>query len=395
MSNFSLRPFQVRSLEALLRGQHVICIAPTGSGKSLIYERIAAKPGCRTLLVTPLRALARQQVGRLKALGIRVRENGTPQRELAGATTAASAWVVSPERLFSGRRGDVPSHLSALFSDWQPNFLVVDEAHCLWDWGESFRREFSEVRFLLDWPTIQRSVWLTATLSGEDRKELLQWMPGKQVFQEGEFSLNEGLRFQVERRAFSARGQSLIDYVKQKKDRNSHGIIFVQVREMAERLEHLLRSAGLRYAAYHAGRLHEEKLSIETQLNDGNLDGVVATSAFGMGVDCPRVDWVVVYQVPPSLTALAQAIGRTARGDRSGDAVLWWDSEDFGLIRWQARTPRRVRELLNMYRFCHESIRDRIDARTLLMHSFNRAFDDRIWVQDGSCESDFSGPKRV
>src|SRR5690349_16700484 len=124
-----LRPFQKRALEALggpFCDSHVLCIAPTGSGKSLIYEKAASHPTRRTLLITPLVALARQQHQKLLKLGIPV-HLGSGGQSQGPPFGKSGAWIISPEIL------SFPSKHQAL-QNWKPNLLVVDECHCLWEW---------------------------------------------------------------------------------------------------------------------------------------------------------------------------------------------------------------------------------------------------------------------
>ena len=131
---FTLRPFQKQAIEALKSNSpsaHVICVAPTGSGKSLIYEEVAAMANRKTLLVTPLVALARQQFKKMKERGISVTMAAGGSVE-GPPVNKTGAWIVSPESLQSPRR-------QAALASWQPNFLVLDECHCLWEWGERFR----------------------------------------------------------------------------------------------------------------------------------------------------------------------------------------------------------------------------------------------------------------
>ena len=167
---FELRPFQRAALSALAEPGHVICVSRTGSGKSLIYERAARQPGRRTLLVSPLIALAFQQRERLRAAGLRVKmgSGGSAERPESGT----QAWIVSPETL------RYAAYQSALES-WKPDFLVVDECHCLWDWGDGFRPDFLALPDLIPRLGIPRSLWLTATLPVDARRELRSRLPSR------------------------------------------------------------------------------------------------------------------------------------------------------------------------------------------------------------------------
>lgn len=331
-----LRPFQLEALSALKKDQHVLCVAPTGSGKSLIYERMTVSLGCRMLLVTPLVALARQQESRLKALGVRVHQGtggggkGPPLRSETGA------WIVSPETL------DRSSRQEAL-SRWNPNLMVVDECHCLWEWGESFRPAFLLLPPLLQKLQLKQSLWLTATLPPEARKQMQEFMP--QPFVElGKFSLPSTLEFEVKRVPWEIRSEYLLERIQKC---IGAGIIFVSTREGAVRIARLVTAIGKKVLIYHAGMGSEERRAVEKQIAARQVEVVVATSAFGMGMDYPFLNWVILWQSPLSLLSLAQAIGRVGRNSTArAMALVLWDEEDFRMMEWSAlRSSRACREL--------------------------------------------------
>jgi ATP-dependent DNA helicase RecQ len=330
-----LRPFQIEALEALQRPANVICVAPTGSGKSLIYERLARNPGIRLLLVSPLVALARQQRARL----------------------GGAARVLSPEALAE------PSRLKEL-DELKPNFLVVDECHCLWDWGERFRPAFREIPRLLKRYSFNRTLWLTATLPPDARSEL------KKIFETppielGRFALPENLSLDVARQPLARRMQTVLDWSEKNPE---PGIVFTQTREMTERLARLLRGAGVNACAYHAGLSREERKLLEEQVGHATPQVVVATSAFGMGMDYPHLRWAVLWQAPPSLLALAQAIGRVGRGSEAARALLLWDDDDFQLLEWITRGSEKAREDAAAVA---EFARSESDRRGILERYFN------------------------
>jgi ATP-dependent DNA helicase RecQ len=341
-----LRPFQIQALEALAKPVHLICVAPTGSGKSLIYETYARNH--RVLLVTPLIALARQQFTKLRDLNIPASLAAGPD-PTPPPRSKTGVWIISPERL---------AHplTSQKASAWKPDLLAVDECHCLWDWGDRFRPSFLQIPEFLKKSKIPRSVWLSATLPNLALDELRRALPSP-VSEMGEFALPPSLHFSVQRTPWPQRTSKLMDFILEQKE---PGIVFAQTRSGAHRLSLLLRSAGKRCAIYHAGMANEERRTIEKQIEHRDPEIVIATSAFGMGMDHPHLRWALLWQAPPSLLALAQAIGRAGRHPLArSKALVFWDDEDFQLLQWMCEgSTRRVRELQDVRAFLeHESCR--------------------------------------
>jgi ATP-dependent DNA helicase RecQ len=338
-----LRPFQKRAIQLLEEGTHLVCISPTGSGKSRIYEEIALKLGPRTLLFAPLLALARQQERSLGERGIRTfgkfSEQARPRRRESGV------WSLRPESLLHPQT-------RLRIEAWKPQFLVVDECHCCWDWGESFRPAFRQLLEVNARLKPERSLWLTATLPTPARELLESRIPQPLRFM-GEFDLPEGLSFRALRIPLSERSDALASWLASKP---RPGIVFVSTREMTERLTRLIRATGREALAYHAGLSREERAAIEDRLRREPGSGVVvATSAFGMGMHFPLLAWAVLWQAPASLLSLAQSIGRVGRGEGKAQALLFWDEDDFRLIEWMAQGSRtRGRELAQVRAFLFE-----------------------------------------
>lgn len=323
---YPLRHFQKDAISAIenpnTSQNHVLCVAATGSGKSLIYERAAQISGRKTLLVTPLVALARQQFERLSKLGILVRLGAGGNSEPPPPQTGA--WIMSPETL------NYPSKRK-LLERWKPNLLVVDECHCLWEWGEKFRPAFSLIPELLQVLPIFKSIWLTATLPYEARVQLRTLIPHPLV-ELGQFNLPSRLRLHIQKIDWEDRIQGLIAWI-QKLD--GPGIIFVSTRESTVKIGRLIQAMGKITVIYHGGMSSEERKNTEALVSKKIPQVIVATSAFGMGMDYDYLRYVILYQAPTSLLSLVQTIGRVRRSeDKYGQAVVLWHPDDFRLLEW-------------------------------------------------------------
>ncbi len=342
---FQLRPFQRQALEALdnhLPGrQNVICIAPTGSGKSLIYERLASRENRKTLLITPLVALARQQHQRLQKLKIRTFFGASESKRLPTASESG-AWILSPELL------QYPSVQTTL-KNWKPDLLVVDECHCLWEWGEDFRPAFKIIPKTLELSSLQKSLWLTATLPTEAKKQLRKFLSPKPL-EIGTFDIPQSIFLEVRHLPLTDRLEGLLKWINQQ---DGSGIIFVSTRDMTLRLARVIHAMGKKTAIYHAGLSREERQSTEYSLRNQEIQIIIATSAFGMGMDYPHLSFVALWQVPTSLLSLVQAIGRVGRSaETTGKAIVYWDFDDFRSLEWMIKnSTRRKRELKTLLDF--------------------------------------------
>jgi len=335
-----LRPFQERALKILgAQSAHLICQSPTGSGKSLIFEKMAQKPGNKMLLVTPLIALGLQQEKKLKSLGLKVSFRSGPPSE------NTSVWIVSPETLFRG------AFLSAarILKRWRPDLLVVDECHCFWDWGESFRPEFFWIPSLVTKFEISHSLWLTATLS-LDAKERLRAVLPEPLFEIGGFELPKHLSLRVLNVPLEARESFLRRWLE--KRATTRGLVFVNTRRQAHELYDQLVSWGLIPEVYFSRLSAEERKNFSLRIERVQPDVLIATSAFGMGMDYDFLDWVLFWQPSFSMTDLAQRLGRVARKGQAGVAVILWSQDDFRLLEWSVgRSKKRQRDLWDLHQW--------------------------------------------
>jgi ATP-dependent DNA helicase RecQ len=365
-----LRLFQKTALEVLQTsggslGTHLLCVAPTGAGKSLIYEKAAEMKGCKTLLISPLSALARQQFKSLTERGVNatmggLARQGPPEGE-------SGVWIVSPESLLYPSR-------EKLLQKWKANFMVVDECHCFWEWGERFRPAFQILPELVYRYSIRKSLWLTATLPFEARVQLRGRLPSG-LIEMGEFEFPAGVQLRVQRIAREERPGFVFEWLKKQK---GTGIVFVPTREATHRIARMLQSMGRGATAYHAGLDNEVRRSIENTLSNGNEDILVATSAFGMGMNYRHFSFVIFWQAPVSLLSLVQGLGRVGRNPATkNEALVLWEPEDFRFIEWTAvRSEFHTKELKQVYEFMSTSL-----CRTV----FLKRYFDRGTGQETPC----------
>lgn len=339
---FPLRPFQKEALDALREPGHVILVSPTGSGKSLVFTRYLQENSCRALLISPLVALGYQHRSTLTNAGlsskIGVGAHGT------GRPYGTQTWIVSPEKIFDPDKSPTLEFLR----QWKPELLIVDECHSIWDWGESFRPAFRDIPRLIPHCSIPRTLWMTATLPNEARKQLKKNLPGC-VTEIGRFSIPEALRIHVRPTPWPERLSWLIRWVREQKE---PGLVYTLTRDSTGIIQRALAGQGIPSLAYHGGMSSEERRIAERWASQGIPHAIVATTSFGMGMDLKHLAWIVIHQLPPGLIALAQIIGRVARFGREGLAWVLWDQRDFNpLEAMLAGSSRSQKSLLDLWSF--------------------------------------------
>ncbi len=337
-----LRPFQREAYQSIVNHDHTILIAPTGSGKSLIFQSYLKNfsVSTRALFISPLNALARQQATNFRALGIPVFQGVGKDSERA--LSRSGVWILNPEKLYGKFRKDV--------EDWKPNLLIVDEAHCVWEWGQSFRREFAELPHLVDEISIQKSFWCTATLPKLALQQIKESLPTPPNIL-GQFHLPTQLEVVRLHAAPHVRIEVLRSLLASCSSQS--GMIFVATRKASDRVLQYLRYWSLPAVAYHAGMSSEERLALEQQISRHAQSGqpiwIVATSAFGMGMDYPFLKTCILFEPSFNLLSLAQALGRVGRSAENSRAYVFWHSNDFvrhsWLLQQSVRNQQRYEEV--------------------------------------------------
>jgi len=324
----SFRTGQREVIEAVLAGHDCLCIMPTGGGKSLCYQLPAVARHGVTLVVSPLIALMKDQVDALHDLGIAATfiNSSLSAREQYGRMDAMAAGefdlvYIAPERL---RSSIFVEKLRAT----QLQLLAVDEAHCISEWGHDFRPDYARlglVRQRLGYP---QTIALTATATPQVRADVAKQLQLRQpkTFITGFARPN--LHFEVHH-AYSDldKDQTLIDFLA---ETPGAGIVYASTRKRCEALVETLRSRtkGRNIGLYHAGLEQEDRRHVQDDFMSGRVPIIVATNAFGMGIDKADLRFVVHYNIPGSVEAYYQEAGRAGRDGLPSRCLLIYTPKD-------------------------------------------------------------------
>jgi ATP-dependent DNA helicase RecQ len=313
------RPGQDRAVEAVLAGRHTLALFPTGGGKSLCYQVPATVLPGLTLVISPLVALMQDQVDALGRLGIpaafinsTLSQNDVEQRLVNARNGMYTLLYCAPERLET-----------SLFQTYAPSLKIalvaVDEAHCISEWGHEFRPPYRRIRANLAVVAPQaRWLALTATATPPVRQDILETLAFEDPAIVSLGFSRPNLKWWVietERKV-----DRLLDMVKKAQ---GSGLVYAATRRGCAELANRIRGLGIACEPYHAGLTAPERKRIQQQWIVGTLPVVVATNAFGMGIDKPDCRWVIHHDMPQSLEAYYQEAGRAGRdGQRSYPTLL-------------------------------------------------------------------------
>jgi len=328
-----LRPGQLDAMRHLLDGGDALVVMPTGSGKSAVYQVPALLLDGPTVVVSPLIALQRDQVAGLAeadaggAVAVNSAQSGGEASLEAVRAGAAEFVFLSPEQL---AKPETVERLRAA----RPSLIAVDEAHCVSAWGHDFRPDYLRLGQVIEQLGHPPVVALTATAAPAVREEIVAALGLRRVRQVVRGFDRPNIDLEVRR--FVTQEDLRRALVEDAASRSGLGLVYVATRRAAEEYATALREAGRRAEPYHAGMKAAERNRIHEMFRDDELDVVVATSAFGMGIDKPDVRFVLHAAPPESPDSYYQEIGRAGRDGEPAAAVLFYRSEDLGLRRFFA-----------------------------------------------------------
>ena len=324
----SFKGDQERVIRHLVDGKNAFVLMPTGGGKSLCYQLPALVMEGTAIVISPLIALMKNQVDAIRGFtsgndGIAHFLNSSLSRTqisevrhdlLSGVTKLL---YVAPESLTKAEN-------VALLKEIKISFYAIDEAHCISEWGHDFRPEYRRIRTLIDEIGISPIIALTATATPKVQSDIIKnlGMTDVTVFKS---SFNRpNLYYEIRDKSDPKR--EIIKFIKQNPGKS--GIIYCLSRKKVEELAELLNINGIKALPYHAGLDAKTRAENQDRFLMEEVDVIVATIAFGMGIDKPDVRFVIHYDIPKSIEGYYQETGRAGRDGKEGQCITYYSYKD-------------------------------------------------------------------
>eukprot|EP01093_Parvamoeba_rugata_P017441 TRINITY_DN7018_c0_g1_i5.p1 TRINITY_DN7018_c0_g1~~TRINITY_DN7018_c0_g1_i5.p1 ORF type:complete len:611 (+),score=144.50 TRINITY_DN7018_c0_g1_i5:87-1919(+) len=323
------RDGQETVINAALNGQDTLVLLPTGGGKSVCYQVPALALSGLTVVISPLISLMQDQVSQLRALGVKAAYinnslNRDEQQQIYQQLHSGliKLLYVAPEKVLQHEFKERLSHLNI-------SLFAIDEAHCVSHWGHDFRPHYCRLSELKQHFPHVPMMALTATADKATRFDIVQQLGLTTPYiHTGSFD-RPNIRYTIEEK-FKPLAQ-LLRYLKEQQ--NQSGIIYCTSRKRVDEIAEKIADAGMNAAAYHAGMSNEQRQFVQTGFARDDIQIVVATVAFGMGINKPNVRFVLHYDIPKSIESYYQETGRAGRDGLAAEAIMYFDPADIGRVR--------------------------------------------------------------
>ena len=329
----SFRPGQEQIVQRLLAGQDVLAVMPTGAGKSICYQVPALLLPGITLVVSPLVSLMKDQVGALVQAGVAaafLNNSLTDNQKALMLHRAREGWYkiiyVAPERL------EMPG-FQRFVQEQQISMVTVDEAHCISQWGQDFRPSYLRIQAFVDsLPTRPVVGAFTATATAHVRDDIRTHLALRDPYEVTASFDRPNLYFATQRALPSEKPRRLLELVLQ--EGNNAGIVYCSTTKQVDETARLLQSRGIRAAAYHAKLDADTRRRNQDDFLYDRVQVMVATNAFGMGIDKPNVRFVIHYNMPKDAESYYQEAGRAGRDGQPSRCTLLYSGTDVRTIRF-------------------------------------------------------------
>lgn len=340
---------QEEIIHDLISGNDLLVLMPTGGGKSLCYQIPALVREGVAIVVSPLIALMEDQVAALKSQGVRAAYYNSSLKSDEARQVLAQLHAneldllyIAPERLVSA------SFLERL-QECPLALFAIDEAHCISQWGHDFRPEYATLGLLKNHFPEVPIIALTATADQQTRQDIIK----KLNYEPKQFiaSFNRpNIHYTVIMKDNAMK--QLQQFLNTQHQQS--GIVYCGTRNGVERVALKLQESGIKARAYHAGLTHNERREVQSLFRHDRIDIVVATLAFGMGIDKPNVRFVVHYDLPKNIESYYQETGRAGRDSLPAAAMLLYDPADSGRLRgWIATTTNETQQRIEGNKLNH------------------------------------------
>ncbi len=337
----SFRTAQEEIIKSILDDKQVVAVLPTGAGKSLCYQLPALISDNFSIVISPLIALMKDQVDNLNkekevAAFINSTMTYTEAEEVLNKISYGQIKLlyVAPERLENKKFADKLNNLN-------PNYLFVDEAHCISEWGHNFRPSYTKIKEFIDYCSIKKISAFTATATPEVVQDIIEQLQLKEpaIYVRGFERENLHLNVEIDVNK-NAKTYELLFNIK------GPAIVYTSSRKKAEEISQYLLMKGINCAYYHAGLSSIERRKVQDDFINGRLRVIAATNAFGMGIDKKDIRLIIHYNTPGSIENYYQEIGRAGRDGKESYIYLLHEDNDIQIQNYFISTSHPTKDLI-------------------------------------------------